>query len=101
MGILLGHSGGYIFGFLIASFVVGTVSDRTDRKVFLAFAMIAGTFVSYLCGSLWYAFVFLKGEASFWQVVSVCVFPFLLWDALKLVLALLVVLRLKKFIKIY
>ena len=101
LGILLGHSGGYIFGFIVASLTVGVVADHTKRRLPLALAMIGGTAAAYLFGSLWYVFVFMQNEIAFWQALSVCVLPFLPWDAVKIVLAVFVIGRLEKFFKTY
>jgi len=97
VGVLLGPSGGYIFGFVIASAIVGATSDRTERTLPLALAMTAGVAVSYLCGALWYFFAYSGGE-GFAAVLGVCVAPFIVWDLPKLLLALVITRKLKKYI---
>ena len=47
-------------------------------------AMIAGQFICYLCGSLWF---YLYAGGGLWLILVRCVLPYLLPDALKVALA--------------
>lgn len=81
---LLGPTGGYLAGFVVAAVVAGEWIQRLRPKslIGLAVPMLAGLGIIYLLGCLWLA--------SFvgWQsVLAVGVLPFLLGDILKVLLA--------------
>ncbi|MFQ5855820.1 MAG: biotin transporter BioY [Anaerolineae bacterium] len=82
---LLGPTGGYLFAFPAAAFVVGWLAERGwDRRVLTtALAMILGNLVIYAGGVTWLA-RFVGGLA---EAVTLGMMPFLIGDAIKLVLA--------------
>ena len=57
--ILFGPTGGYLFGFLIASLVVGYLAERGwDKSVVLTFtSMTIGTLIIYLFGVIWLSYL--------------------------------------------
>jgi len=57
--ILFGPTGGYLFGFLIASIVVGFLAERGwDKSVVLTFITITiGTLIIYLFGIIWLSYL--------------------------------------------
>lgn len=81
---LLGPTGGYLAGFVAAAFVVGWLSERGwDRQPGTALAaMLLGTLVIYLPGLLW-----LTTFVGWEKAVLLGLRPFVLSDALKIVLA--------------
>ena len=54
-----GPTGGYLFGFLIASIVVGGLAERGwDKSVVLTFITITiGTLIIYLFGVIWLSYL--------------------------------------------
>jgi biotin transport system substrate-specific component len=81
---LVGPTAGYLVGFLAAAYVVGVLSERGwDRKPWAtAISMIIGNGMIYVTGVLWLS------RFVGWQAVpSTGVLPFLAGDALKIVLA--------------
>ena len=84
MARLLGPTGGYLIGFILAAWVVGLLSERGwDRKASTtAASMIIGNVVIYLVGVTWLS-RFVGWEA----VLGSGVLPFLAGDALKIALA--------------
>ena len=56
---LFGPTGGYLFGFILASILVGFLAERDwDKSIILTFcAMTIGTLVIYICGISWLAFL--------------------------------------------
>ena len=81
---LVGPTAGYLAGFLAAAYVVGLLSERGwDRKIWTAAtSMIIGNAIIYAAGILWLS------RFVGWQTVMVQGFlPFLPGDALKIVLA--------------
>ena len=57
--ILFGPTGGYLFGFLIASLVVGYLAEKGwDKSVVLTFtSMTIGTLIIYLFGVIWLSYL--------------------------------------------
>ena len=86
---LAGPTGGYLIGYIPMAILIGLVIDRfpgnnlKDRLIGLA-AMLAGTWVLYLFGTLWLALVL---HYTFAEALAIGVLPFLLTDFLKMVLA--------------
>jgi len=81
---MLGPTGGYLWGFVAAAFVVGWLTERGwDRHVLTAaLAMMAGEVVLYALGLSWLA-RFVPGQA----LLATGLVPFIPGDLLKLALA--------------
>lgn len=102
IGYLSGSTGGYMLGFFAASLVTGGMIGIFGKKRgFLFFAMLAGLLTCYLFGTLWFYYVYLRGtsDMNITAVLSVCVFPYVIPDLLKIWLAVLADSRLARFIK--
>ena len=84
VAILMGPTGGYLFGFLLAGMAMGYLAGRgMGRTAFSTItAMVIGNCVIYLCGALW-----LANFIGFGKAIGAGVMPFLYGDALKLVVA--------------
>jgi biotin transport system substrate-specific component len=95
-----GPTGGYLVGFAVAAGVMGALARRGwDKSVAgMAGAMLVGTGVIYAFGLSWMAWLFLADKGAAW-VVQYGMTNFLIGDALKLVLAALVVPGLWKFLR--
>ncbi len=86
--VLLGPTGGYLFGFLAAAYIVGMLSElRYKRSLIQAStALVIGNVIIYFCGLAWLArFV---GES---QVLQLGLYPFLIGDLLKVVLGIVLI----------
>ncbi len=85
LAYMVGPTGGYLLGFVIAAAVVGWLAEHGfGRNVILtAVAMLVGSFIIYIPGVLW------LGSVVGWDkpVLQWGMIPFLYGDALKLVLA--------------
>ena len=84
IGYLLSPTFGYIVGFVFAAFFVGRLCEKGfDRKIKTAiFAIFAGSIIIYIPGLFWLAkFVGLG------KVLAVGLYPFILGDLLKILLA--------------
>jgi biotin transport system substrate-specific component len=82
-GTLLGVTGGYLWGFLIACLVFwGITAIFGDKsKIYAAIAAMASV---YICGTVWFA-VYAPGGLI--PIVAQSVLPYILPDAAKLLLA--------------
>lgn len=60
LGYMMGPTGGYLLGFLLAAMTVGYLADKGfDKKISTAvLAMIIGTAILYIPGVLWLAHLF-------------------------------------------
>lgn len=82
IGVLLGPTGGYLWGFLAACLLYWALEDRLPRWG----NMVVGMLCCYACGTAWYYFVYAPG--ALWPVILTCVVPYVIPDALKLLFAL-------------
>ena len=84
VAVLMGPTGGYLFGFFLAGMAMGYLAElgmgRTAASTVAA--MVIGNCLIYLCGALW-----LANFIGFSQAIAAGVLPFLYGDALKLVVA--------------
>jgi len=87
LDIVLGASGGYLIGFVVASAIVGRLAELGwDRTIFGAIgAMLFGSLAIYAIGVPWLAYVAYGGDLN--AAYQTGMQTFLLWDALKLALA--------------
>ncbi len=102
LGVLSGPTGGYIVGFIFTAVIVGFVSDKTDGKLWkIIAAMVVGILACYAFGTGWFYVAFVNSDSpkSLLEVLTLCVFPYLLPDAVKIAVASVLVNRLKKFVK--
>lgn len=101
IGALLGTTGGYLLGFLLTALIVWGMEARFGSKtgVFLLSAVL-GMLVCYAFGTAWYLVVYArtKGAISPATALGWCVVPFLIPDAVKIALAVLLRGRLKRHI---
>lgn len=92
---LLGPTGGYIVGFLFCVLIISLFKYIGKESVLsLVVGMIVGLAVCYAFGTVWFYFVTGQSKGIF-AILSLCVFPFLIPDAVKMVLAVILVNRLQ------
>ena len=78
-GMLLGVTGGYLWGFLLSGFVYWAL-ERFGKLP----GMICGLIACYACGTLW----FLQYSGGGWALVLLrCVVPYLIPDGIKIFMA--------------
>lgn len=95
---LTSYSGGYIWGFLFLAAVFWLCEKIFGNKLYVQIiSLAAGMSVCYICGTLWFMYVM---KTSFLYGLSVCVVPYLLFDLIKLVSAVLISVRVKKYVRI-
>ncbi len=98
IGALLGPTGGYVLGFLLCALLY-----RLFEKKLPALALLVlGLLLCYLFGTLWFVYVYSSGgkEIGFGAALGLCVLPYLIPDAIKLLLAFVLARRVKKAVKL-
>jgi len=99
LGALLGTTGGYIFGFMLTSLIYWLITSTKDTPLTRLLAMVLGLLLCYGCGSYWYMSQYLSaGSVTLGLVLLKCVVPYLIPDAVKLILAWLLTGKLKRFV---
>lgn len=91
LSVLLGATGGYLWGFFAAG-LCWWLTQALWKKPWVS--LVAGQLMCYLCGTLWYCTVYAPGS-GFFPCLSLCVLPYVLPDGLKLWLARALTRRLK------
>lgn len=87
IGKLAGPTGGYLIGYIPLAFIAGLFVIKGKGKIpMAALGMVVGTAVLYLLGTIWFV---MQMDYSVGQALAVCVVPFLLGDAIKIVVAVL------------
>lgn len=98
VSILLGATGGYLWGFLITCPVYWAVTALFGKPARIP-AMILGLILCYGCVTLWYSFAYLGGAASIGPALAQCVLPYLIPDGIKLFLAHRLTVRLQPYLR--
>lgn len=90
---ICGPTAGYLFGFVIASFLAGRFISYCKNNFFLTFAVFSlADFILLSCGVIWLKFLF---GYSFEKLLVIGFIPFIVGDLLKALAAALIYLRLK------
>ena len=87
-GTLAGPTGGYIIGFIFMALIPFVIKNKIASGVI-------GLVICYLFGSIWFLLFNQSNIHSLWKVLTICVFPFIIPDGIKLVLAYFLAKRLK------
>lgn len=99
VGMLLGTTGGFLWGFFLGCLVFWGITALLGRG-FLPrlFGCIFCCLTCYGCGCLWYVAVYVQTFPTLWTAVTACVLPYVIPDSIKLALALFVSARLHRLI---
>lgn len=98
LGIILGNTGGYIIGFIFSALVMWLMEFIYIRKLHMkrtiftqTVSMALGLLTCYAAGTAWFMFVYMKdtGPIGLTTVLGWCVIPFIIPDAVKIALALM------------
>ena len=83
---LAGPTGGYIIGFIPMAIVAGIIIDKFHQRWIQIVAMIIGTAICYAFGTAWFCF---QSGSTVSAALSICVFPFIPADLVKMVIAMI------------
>ena len=101
-GALLTPSGGYLIGFLFTGLLMWGMEKALGGKPWvLALSMALGMLVYDAFGTAWFMVMYPMGGESvgLWTALTWCVFPYVPFDLIKLVLALILSVRLRPYVK--
>jgi biotin transport system substrate-specific component len=87
-GVILGPTGGFLWGFLVAA----GVSCLCEKHLPLWCNLVLCQLIIYICGTCWYYFAYAQG--NLWAVLMTTVLPYLLPDTAKLALSLILIKKL-------
>ena len=84
--VVVGATGGYLIGFVLASYVVGRISSNgaSTKSATTALAFVTGSLLIYALGAPWLAYT--TGNTINWAIINGVV-PFLIGDAMKAIAA--------------
>jgi len=85
LDIVIGATGGYLIGFILAAYAIGLLAERGwERSVRTSLVpFLVGTVIIYVCGVAWLSVIL----GSFGKALAAGLVPFLIGDALKLLAA--------------
>lgn len=93
-GVIAGPTGGYIIGYIFCVLGAGLLIAKFPGKFYIyPIALIIGTALCYICGTIWFVHLTGKGLAA---ALSMCVIPFIPLDIIKIIIAAPVGFRLRK-----
>ena len=96
--VLLGTTGGYLIGFIFTALFMWVTEKLTKgRPVLVILSMIAGLIICYAFGTIWFMQVYARnsGPIGIMTALGWCVFPFIIPDLIKIVLAYIIGTRVK------
>lgn len=89
LGHLFGPRGGYLFGFFVAAWVVGIISEASGRRpLFEIAAMLLGSLLIYAIGVPWLKTLL---GLSYGKALAVGMYPFIVGDLIKIACAFAIV----------
>lgn len=102
IGVLFGATGGYILGFIISGLIYWIITNLFGNKIWvMCVSMVLGLIGCYIIGTMWYMMVYAhnSGKIVIYNILTLCVFPFIIPDLIKIALAVLISKRFQKYVK--
>ena len=99
LGVIFSSVGGYILGFLLAALVMWGITHRWGFGLLpLTLSMVLGLLVCYAFGTAWFMIFYAAADKpmSLVTALGACVLPFILPDAAKIALAVVVTRRVRR-----
>lgn len=84
IGKLAGPTGGYIIGFIPMAILVGFIIEKTRNRLVHIVGMVLGMIICYIVGMAWFCIVM---DSTIGTAVTLCVFPFIPGDIIKILAA--------------
>ncbi|MBQ3053899.1 MAG: biotin transporter BioY [Clostridia bacterium] len=84
ISVITGPTGGFLIGYILAAYITGILYKYIKREKYkVLFSVIAGVIMTYICGGIFYAYLF---NTSLKASLFITVLPFIPGDILKVVL---------------
>lgn len=102
LSTLVSPSGGYLLGFFFTALFLWAVEKVTADKLWkLGAGMVVGAVIYYAFGTAWFMVVYPMGGESvtLWTALTWCVFPYVIFDLIKIALALTLTSQLRRHVK--
>lgn len=95
IGHLTGMTGGYLMAYPLMSLITALCYKHIKKyKIFaLGLGMLLSLITCYLIGTLWFSFV---SDNTFFHSLTLCVFPFVFLDLIKIALAISISIVIRK-----
>jgi len=107
IGVLLGPTGGYLIGYVPCVLVTGRMRRSKAKRgslsgrwqmVWNGICMAMGTVVCYTFGTVWFLIV-MGGTYTLLQALLVCVVPYLIFDAIKILAAAVIAVPVQRIVR--
>lgn len=87
-GKLLGPTGGYLIGFILMAFISGLFIERFYGNISMyILGLVLASAANYLLGTAWLSY---QLDLTFYQALTIGVFPYLIGDAIKIAIAIII-----------
>ena len=99
VGVLLGLTGGYLLGWVLAGLTVWLLESLLGTRLWArVVSLVAGLIICYTAGTAWFTVTYARqtGTVGLWTALLWCVIPFIIPDLCKLALALWLSRRLER-----
>ena len=94
-GVIVGTTGGYITGFVFTALIIGIITHFFEKSS--TWLKLGATVVCFVIGTIQFMFVM---KTSLTVALGYCVIPFIIPDLVKILVATIIVNRMKKYVKI-
>jgi len=94
--ILAGMTGGYLVAYPVMAFLISIFYKylkKFNKILSLTIGMLVALIFCYTFGTIWFTFI---TDTAFYTALTLCVFPFLLFDLAKIVFAIIVSIIIRK-----
>lgn len=94
VNIVAGVTGGYIIGYIPCALLTGLVADKKPGRMWAyPIGMLLGTLACYALGTAWFM---VQTQNTLSSALLLCVLPFLVGDAIKMIAATMLAYQLRK-----
>ncbi len=98
IAVVLGPTGGYLWGYLLMCLLYWVGTKLLGKKLPVRIVLMTlGLMICYLFGTIWFVLVYSDNGISFYSALKVCVIPFVPFDLIKLALSIIITDRIKKY----
>ena len=100
VAVVTGPTGGYLLGFIFAALIIGLMTKAFSQKKWaLPVSVIAGQIMCYICGTVWYEYIYLNSAINLGEALMICVVPFIVPDIIKTIAAIILSKSIKRILK--